>query len=181
VQAQIEAHKILAPINSKAVTPDASMFLADYLENVYLPYVKANLRASTHSDYEDIFNLHLKKHLETIVLKDFQTSHGQRMFRSIAEKSELSHKRLLRFRAFLSGGFRHARQEGIINHPNPMHDVSVKGQRSTFKPQTYSLDEIGKMYVCLGKRDFFVVFTAALTGLRLSEIRGLRWADFKDG
>jgi integrase len=180
-QAQVEVQKILAPINSKAVAPDASMSVADFIDNVYLPHVKKNLRASTHSDYEDMFRLHLKKHLESIALKDFQTSHGQRMFRTIAETSELSHKRLLRFKAFIQGAFRHARQEGIINHPNPLHDVSVKGKRSTFKPQAYTLDEIGQMYMSLGKRDFFVVFTAALTGLRLSEIRGLRWADFKNG
>lgn len=115
-------------------------------------------------------------------MKDFQTSHGQRLFRDIALSKDLSHKRMLRIRAFLSGCFRFAKQEGIINHPNPIPDTSVKGRTKTgFVPQAYSLDEIFQVFKILARRDFIVVATAAFTGLRLSELRGLRWRDHRDG
>ena len=128
-----------------------------------------------------MLRIHLKHRLQ-IPLKDFQTVHGQRMFRDIAQNGDLSHKRLMRIRAFLSGAFRYAISEGFINHLNPMTNVKVKGRaRTGFIPQAYSLDEIFAMFKILVKTEFFIVATAAFTGLRLSELRGLRWGDHRDG
>jgi integrase len=61
-----------------------------------------------------------------------------------------------------------------------MHAVSVPGRPKKYKPQSYRLDESAKIAKAVRHNDaaFVTVSIATFAGLRLSEIRGLRWADF---
>ena len=44
--------EILAPLNAKTARPESTDTVAHYIENVYLPYCKLNLRPSTYAGYE---------------------------------------------------------------------------------------------------------------------------------
>ena len=90
----------------------------------------------------------------------------------------LGTKTLLRIKSFLSGVFTYARREGILDGENPMRGVSVPGRPTRFTGATYSIEEIERMLILLPEPARTVVATAAFTGLRLSELRGLRWSDF---
>jgi integrase len=85
---------------------------------------------------------------------------------------------LLRVKSFLSGVFKHAKREGLIDFENPMRDVSVPGRTKKFRGAVYTMQEIADMAECLEGVAFVAFSTAALTGLRLAELRGLRWEDF---
>src|SRR5258708_2377598 len=50
------AEKILGPLNSQQVQPESSIQVTDFIENHYLPHVKAELRPSTYTDYRTVFN-----------------------------------------------------------------------------------------------------------------------------
>ena len=50
------AAKHLAPINEKTFTPEASMFVSNFLEHVYLPAATNRLRPSTYQGYLGIVN-----------------------------------------------------------------------------------------------------------------------------
>ena len=172
------ADKVLEPINSKSLTPESSMFITDFIENHYLPAATGRLRLSTVKDYKDIFNKHLRDKLKKIRLREFRTVHGQRLLAGI---SGVSHERLLRIRAVLSAVFTYAAREGVLDGVvNPMHAVSVAGRPSHFKGAVYSIEEIENILVQLLSEPIArtVVTVAAFSGLRLSELRGLRWSDF---
>lgn len=77
---------------------------------------------------------------------------------------------------------KHAKREGVLDGVNPMQDVSVKGVRTKPRMEVCSLDEILTMLKAAKPFDNFLpIALVAFTGLRQSELRGLRWGDFYDG
>ena len=180
------AEKVLAPINVGSQTPESSIRVVDFIELIFLPYVLKELRPATYKNYKrDLYEKHLKKLLGDIRLREFRTVHGQRILRSIAPPSVgngSGRTTLLRAKAFLSSVFKHARREGILDSANPMVDVSVPGRPTKFHGPIYSIDEIDKISEAVAnnpdKTALIVILVAAFTGLRMSELRGLRWGDF---
>jgi len=169
------AEKHLAPVNSGQLQPESATLLTDYIEKIYLLAAEKRLRPSTVKDYKEIFRQHLKNRLEGLRLRDFRTMHGQRIMHSIPD---VGHARLLRIKAVLSAVFTHAIQTGVLDGTNPVHLVSVPGKPVKFKGHAYTTDEIETMFICTKGVARVVIAVAALTGLRLSELRGLRWSDF---
>lgn len=169
------AEKHLAPINSGLLQPESAILLSDYIEKIYLPAAEKRLRPSTIKDYREIFHQHLKSRLGTLRLRDFRTMHGQQIMHSI---SGVGHARLLRIKAVLSAVLTHAIQTGALDGANPVHSVSVPGKPEKFKGHAYSISEIEKMLTSTTGIARVVIGVAALTGLRLAELRGLRWGDF---
>jgi integrase len=181
------ADKHLMRLNNRETTPESSVLLLDFINDVYFSAQSSRLRPSTIKDYKDITRVHLKTRLEEskLRLRDFRTVHGQRILKEISTaRPELSHTSLLRIKSFLSGVFTHAKQIGFLDGENPMVGVSVEGKRTKFHGRTYDPLEIWSMLLS-GEKSAnlppvakLVVATAALTGLRLAELRGLRWSDF---
>ena len=159
------------------------------VETVYLPMVKQFLRPSTYKNYKvDEYERHFKHRLGNLRLRDFRTAHGQRLISAIAkDHPAIGHKTLLRLKSFLSGVFRHARVEGYLDDQNPMRDVSLPKsvRRTKFKGEVYALPEITTLLANRyssdyhGRVAFAAVATAAFTGLRLAELRGLQWGSFQ--
>lgn len=182
------AWKQLEPINTRLQTPESATPICEFIETVYLPMCKTFLRPSTYKNYKvDEYERHFKSRLGNLRLRDFRTAHGQRLISSIArDNPELGHKTLLRLKSFLSGVFRHAKVEGYLDDENPMRDVSLPKtvRRTKFRGETYSMQEIVALLSNVywpdyhGRVAFAVVATAAFTGLRLAELRGLQWQDF---
>jgi hypothetical protein len=101
---------LLSPVNDGSQQPGSSLTIAEFIEHRYLPAREKKLRPSTMEDYRDIFKLHVKARLGEVRLREFHTRTGQHFFDKLADDlPELSHQRLLRIKAFLSGLFTYAR------------------------------------------------------------------------
>src|ERR1700678_979696 len=172
---ELLADKHLQPINSKIVTPEGAMPVVTFIEKFYLPHCQRELRPVTHKSYNDIFRVHLKDKLGDVRMRDFRTVHAQRLMRQI---TGVGHRTLLHIKSFLSGAFKYAKREGLLDGINPIMDVSVPGKPSHDKGPAYTVTEIEDMLFALTGVARSVVAVAAFTGLRASEIRGLRVADF---
>ncbi len=182
------AWKHLEPLNTRLTTPEEATPITEFIETIYLPMVKQFLRPSTYKDYKvDEYERHFKHRLGNLRLRDFRTAHGQRLLSAIAkENPQLGHKTLLRLKSFLSGVFKHARAEGYLEDENPMRDVTLPRsvRRVKFKGETYSAKEITALLTNVysgdyqGRVAFAAVATAAFTGLRRAELRGLQWRDY---
>lgn len=183
------AWKELEPINIRLQTPESATPITEFIETVYLPMAKQFLRPSTYKNYKtDEYERHIKHRLGSLRLRDFRTAHGQRLLSAIAKDNpELGHKTLLRLKSFLSGVFKHARGEGYLDGENPMRDVTLPRtvRRTKFRGDTYTLPEITALLANVHWPDyqsrvaFAAVATAAFTGLRLAELRGLQWKDLE--
>ena len=170
---------ILFPVNSGDAQPESSLTLAEFVENRYFPAREKKLRPSTLKGYRDHFKNHVKTSVGAIRMRDFHTKDAQHLFDAMAQETPaLSHQTLLRVKALLSAVFTYARQEDVLRGANPMQSVKVDGRR--YKPVriAYTLEDIYAMLAKLPEPARTVVTVAAFTGLRESELRGLRWEDY---
>jgi integrase len=85
---------------------------------------------------------------------------------------------LARIKTFLSGAFKTAKRLGVLDGINPMMDVSTPEGADAQDTYAYSLDEVKEILAAVGEPTRTIVLTAAFTGLRKGEIRGLEWQDF---
>jgi integrase len=158
----------------------AEHLVSELVERVYLPeYVEKQLRPATKKQYKDVWENHLKPRMGKLTLRSFRTFHGEQMLAKIAAQAKLGRSSLRHCKAFLLGCFKQTKRLGILDGINPVQDVSIprvpEPEEDTY---AYSLSEIKSMLALLGEPARTIVLTAALTGLRKSELRGLTWENF---
>jgi integrase len=173
------AQEILAPVNNGTLNPESTMAIPEFVEKVYLAkYVDQQLRPSTRKSYKDIWESCLKGRMGKMTLRNFRTVHGEQILAEIARQTNLGKHSLKHIKSFLSGVFKQAKRLGVLDGVNPMMDVSIPRSREPEETYAYSLPQIRAMLEVLPEPAWTVVLTAALTGLRKGEIRGLAWEDF---
>ena len=156
---------------------EGSLTLSRFHDDFFLPAVLARRRASTHKFYRDLFDNHLRDRVGDIRLRDFQTVDAQRVLDDI----DLSHQSLQRIKTGMSALFSHALRVGFISGHNPVHEAKPEGRRSDFEGHAYTVEDVEFMLSRLTGVARLAVATAAFTGLRLAELRGLQWTDYTDG
>ena len=171
--------EILAPVNGGLLNPQSTMSVTEFVEKVYLPeYVTKQLRVATLKQYRDVWEDHLKARMGKLTLRGFRTVHGEQLLAQIAAQTRLGRSSLKHIKAFLSGVFKQAKRLGILDGVNPIQDVSIPRTPEPKDTYAYSLAEVTRMLSFLTEPERTIVLTAALTGLRKGEIRGLCWQDF---
>ena len=197
------ADDILSPLNRKQMQPESSLKITEFIEERYFPAMVTELRKSTLHNYKvSIYDKHLKDNLGDLRVRDARTVHFQRLMREI---KGVQHLTLLHIKNFLSGVFKFARQQGVIDGLNPLLDVTVPGRPRKFTGAAYTIEDTeamleafdthefnhwtwkrsGKLHrVFVGKESLEtasdVIALLSLTGLRQSEARGLRWSDWNE-
>jgi integrase len=159
---------------TKGGAAEGSLLVADFVEKFYLPYVEAKKKASTFRFYRDTIRLNVTPVIGQLRLRDVQTVHIQRLL----DAKDLSHGSLLRIKSAASAVFSHATRLGFINGENPARGARAEGRRSDFEGHAYSLADLQFFLEKLDEPARTVVGTAALSGLRESEVRGLQWPDY---
>jgi integrase len=181
------AADLLAPIKSGRQNVKSTTMVADFISEVFLPNVDKRRRASTAKNCRDIFRIHLKPRLGAIILRDFRCADAQQVIEDIArlaktKKGEsLRHASLARIKSFMSAVFASAKRLGYLDAINPIVGVEVPEGVPASTTYAYSLAEIKSILSVLPEPARTVVLTAAYTGLRQGEIRGLLWKDFING
>jgi integrase len=169
------AEEILGPINARTVRPESTQSLVDFLDH-YLAHCHTHLRPCTVKGYGDMFKL-VKPHLGDLTLREFRTPEADKLMRDATAAKQRAHTTHRNIKSFLSGAFKYAKRTGAVNE-NPIRDVEIpRGLPKKPRP-AYTLDEISAMLNVLPEPSRTVVLVAGLTGLRLSELKGLRWEDF---
>lgn len=165
-------------LNAGKFTPESSMNLKEFVEDIYLPYID-ELRASTRKGYREIWNNHISDRVGQIRLREFRTVDASRMLKAIAEEHDLSKTTLQHIKSVLSGVFSHAKNEGAFDGVNPVQDARIpRNARETRETFAYSLTQIRSLLDVLPLLPKAVIATAAFAGLREGELRGLEWTDY---
>ena len=160
-------------------SPESSMTLFDFVETVYLPWVEAERRASTHKGYQEIWENHILKRVGQIRLREFRTVHASKMLRSIAAECDLTKTTLQHIKSVLSGIFTYAKNEGAYDGTNPVQGAMIPGNaRNPEETYAYNLVQILRILDVLPLLSKAVVGTASFAGLREGELRGLEWPDY---
>jgi integrase len=173
--------EVLAEVNSNQLSPEGALSLERFMQESYLPYVSHQKRPSTFTGYRNIWRCYLKKTCGHVRLRDFRTRDGERILAEIAKQKKLGRNTLVHIKNLLSAVFKHAKRLGAIDGVNPIQDVSIPKAKPTAETYAYSLEEIFNMLSVLPYPASTIVATAAFTGLRRSEIRGLLWENYREG
>jgi len=170
------AKEFLAPINARSARPESGDSVLEFIKNIYVPHCRGTLRPSTCKSYRDMFRL-IETHLDDIRLCDFTTHDADQLMEKVAREKKRAHTTHRNLKSFLSGAFRFAKRMNAIRD-NPIRDAAIPRGRPKGDAHACTLDEINAMLTVLPEPARTLVLVAALTGLRLSEIKGLRWEDF---
>jgi len=174
------AEEFLRPLNEGRFSPQSTLTVAKFIDDCYFPAVKGRLRPSTLKSYKDLSNRYVRDRVAKVQLRDFRCADGERLLSDIASRNNLTRTTLYHIKSFLSGVFKFAKRQGVLDGPNPIQDVSIPSAKAPGDTHAYSLEDIGKMMADLPELAKTVVAAAAFTGLRKAELRGLRWEDYRD-
>jgi len=115
---------------------------------------------------------------ESAWLREVRTCHVQEWLEVIAKEDGLSKTTLRHIKHLLSGIFRYAAQQDFFDctRANPVTLTAIPASAPNgAEGRAYSLEEIGRMLSVLSDPAATIIATAAYTGLRLGELRGLVW------
>jgi integrase len=173
------ATKILAPINAQTHRPESTTTVAGFIEHNYIPDANRELKPSSQAHLRVMFQL-VKPYLNGLELREVRTSDVERILRDIADSKPRASSSLKNARNFLSGAFRYAIRKDLLDRENPVREAKTpKGLKPSPKnTHAYTLEEIQKIVDAVQEPARTIFLTAALSGLRPGEIRGLRWEDY---
>src|SRR5215813_11136406 len=118
------AKDFMATVNGGKIQPERITTIGDFVNNVYLPWIKDYKRPSTVRGYRDIWEDHLSPLCANDWLKDVRTFHVQGWLDSITQKG-LSRNSLKRIKSCITGIFARAKQQGYFDGANPADDTAV--------------------------------------------------------
>jgi integrase len=171
------ADEFLRSINRADSKPESTMSINQFIEDCYLPYVEEQKRRSTYCGYKNIWLRYVQPDGD-IAMRDMRTYEAEQMLKEIARRENLCRTTLGHIKHFLSGVFRFARRQGVLDHPNPIRDVEIPNARPATETYAYSLEEEAQMLAILPEPAATVVAAAAFTGARKGEIRGFTWENY---
>ena len=170
---------MLQPLNSHVYTPEATQTLGQFAETVYFPNLETQKRASTVKGYKARWTSQLKPRCGECRLRDFRTSDAQRLLQDVArENPTLLRSTLHHLRSLLSGMFKYAIQQGYLDGPNPLREVTIPTAPEGDDTYAYSLEEVTRMLLYLPQPAYTIAAIAAFTGLRRSELAGVTWENY---
>lgn len=154
---------------------------ADMTVNAWFEYwiseIKGRtVRWSTLSSYNDRYNKNIKEVIGNMIIKEVKPMHCQNVL-NIMDNNEYAGSSMARTKATMSAMFSDALENGLIVS-NPVTG-SVKCPKKPEKnTRVLTLDEQNKFLdAAKGSANYFHFLFIMQTGVRSSELRGLRWED----
>lgn len=180
--AERELRAILTRIEGGAHVKPAKITVGEYLKSWLRDYVATNTAPSTADGYSDIVKTHLIPALGSLPLTALRSSHIQAYYGRMLElgrrdgKGGLSAQTVKHHHRVLYEVLKHAVKHGLlirnvgeaVDPPRP-----DRKEMSTLEP-----DDVHPLLNAARETPYYTLFyTAIYTGLRRSELLGLRWRD----
>ena len=181
-EAESEMRKVIGSLEDGSYVPPSRMTLAQYLEEWKDDYVTHNVRESTAAEYRRIIDRNIVPQLGRHLIQDLRAHHIQkyvsRTLKSGRARGEggLSPTTVRNHIRVLSEALKHAVDMGVIKS-NPAGRVKSP-KMNEFEPQVVTA-EIARLILdqAEGTPWHTAFFLAFYSGVRRSELCGLRWSD----
>jgi integrase len=153
---------------------------AHYVEHTYMTVVMPLLAKSTRDRYEGVLENYLLPMFGGLSLRDLTPLSVQRYFSNMATSS-LAHESRDKIRDVLSSVLRSAVEYGFLLS-NPVENVRMPAERRGKKRNKLYLTptQLDELLDLIPEPYATMVFVAIYTGLRVSELAGLRWEDLHE-
>ena len=173
-----EAEKVrdefLRPLNQGLVSIGSATKLEDYMESVYKPVILPTMAKSTRDRSLSVYKNHLRAAFGEMSLRDITQLNVQRYLSGMAG-SKLSQESMDKIRDVLSSILGSAVRYGHLVK-NPVEGVRLPPPKSGKRIKPYITRQQFEQLLNLVVEPYAsMIFVAAYTGLRVSELIGLRW------
>ena len=151
--------------------------VTEFVDGEYFAHVESALAKSTVDGYRKMWAAHREQFTGRDL--EMRTCDAQSLMRTICTENPHLNKTTLRhLKNFYSGIWAHALRMGQCDRENPWRAVQIPQAPEPGETYAYSPADVTLMLAKLAEPYSLLVLLAACTGLRKSEIRGLRWSDF---
>jgi integrase len=178
---QREAAKIaderLMPMNQGIESHGSATNFRKWAVEMYLPIMKPVLASSTFGRYEGVLENYLLPAFGGMMLREMTSLVLQRFVSGLASTT-LAHESQDKIRDVLSAVLGFAKQHGLL-HVNPAEGLRLPVQKTGRKrSKPYLTPEQFEILVARIPEPYAtMVYVAIFTGLRISELAGLKWND----
>jgi integrase len=172
------AQKHLEPINHSIAAVGSATNFNHYVERTYKPIVLALMAKTTKERYEGIIKDYLSPVFGSLCLGDLSVLTAQRYFSNTKNFAGLGHESIDKIRDVLSSILRSSVEYGLIEK-NPIENVRIpraKSGKKAKKPHV-TPEQFSQIIAGIPEPYATMVYVAVWTGLRVSELIGLRWED----
>jgi len=176
------ADDFLTNINGATLAPETAVKFADFVDSVYLPRLKQDVRPSTYRGYMVIWNA-LKPFCADLWTRDIRTKHVKSILDAMGQTGRFNKRSLQHIKFFMSGAFVMAIENDYYVGANPVTEARLpsKGIRGAADTHAYSLEEVLMMMDATPEPARTLIAVAAFTALRRGELCGLRWEEYRNG
>lgn len=172
-------------VRQAAKCPHSSDLFVTYVEETYLPFVLLAKKPSTYAGYKACFERYIKPWTADYALRDFTVAIVARLLKDIASKYRVNRDTVTKVRSILSGIFTYAMSEGHFparsEADNPASLARIPDCATEPEPTVAATREQVSLILAALKNmplERAAVAVVALTGVRPSEARGLRWEEW---
>jgi integrase len=171
--------EFLRPVNQGLVTIGSAIKFEDFVDTVYIPVVLPTMAKSTRDRSTSVYKLHLKPEFGALPLRDISKLGVQRYVSGLA-RSPLSQESKDKVRDVLSSIMQSAVEYGFIVK-NPAEGVRLPVAKSGKRRKPFvTQEQLNALVAKLPEPYATMVYTAAYTGLRPSELVALRRRNVDD-
>ena len=167
------AEEKLRPVNQGLVLTGSAMKFSDFVLNDYMPTYLPLLSSSTQNSYRGIIAKYLEPRFGRVSLRDLTRLTLQQYFSGMAGK--VSYPTISKIRDVLSSILRAAVDVDYLIK-TPMEGLRLPLDKRPRQPKpTITPDDFNKLVQFVSEPYATMLYVAVWTGLRVSELIGLKW------
>ena len=173
------AAEFLRPINQGLVPVGAATSFDEFVDGTYTPVVMTTMAKSTQDRYSGVIRNYLKPQFGTLGLRDITPLTIDRYFSGM-QSSGLQYESLDKIRDVLASVMTSAIRYGLLVK-NPAEGVRLPRAKRGKKTKPWITQE--QFFRLIGRIQepyATMLYVAIFTGLRVSELIGLRWNDIHE-
>ena len=179
-----DAEKLARRLARKLNGPDdrgRSLTFGAYLTQTWLPAKRIELRPTTWHGYQRIVNRHVLPALGSVPMRRLRPEQIEDLYESKLRPTDgtrpLAPKTVLEIHVVIRGALNDAVQRGYVNS-NVAAIAKAPRQRPAEEQTAWTAEQLAAfLRYAAGHRYFPAIWTAAFTGMRRSELLGLKWSD----
>lgn len=173
-EAQKIADEVLRPINQGLITPSGGATFKEFLESVFRPTVLPLFAKSTQERYKSVLDNHLEPKFGGLCLRQMTPLTIQTYLSGLAG-SPLAHESRDKIRDVLASALNSAVQFGFLVS-NPTEGLRLPPPKTGKRSKPYiTPQQFGALVQLIPEPYATMIHAAVYTGLRASELIGLRW------
>lgn len=181
----------LTALDNRTYVPNNRLTFGDYLRQEWLPLMRDRIKPTTMSSYERIINGYVVPRLGKVRLQELTTAQLNRLYAELRESGgtwqskakrhqlrPLSQKTVRNVHAVISKALNDAIDAGLVT-VNVAHRAKPPRQGAVSHTiEAWTAEELAAFLEFVREDRLFACwYLAAVTGMRRSELLGLRWRD----